>query len=107
MPSSGFQTCALRSEEHTSELQSHDNVVCRLLLEKNQARSREDPRGGGVRGVRGGQGEGGVEVFAAAKDGEEAVELARSEAPDLAIFFFKIPGPHGIQPSSPTSAFPQ
>src|SRR3954466_16432608 len=32
-PSSGVQTCA-RSEEHTSELQSHDNLVCRLLLEK-------------------------------------------------------------------------
>src|SRR3954466_11858311 len=29
----GVQTCALpiRSEEHTSELQSHDNLVCRLL----------------------------------------------------------------------------
>src|SRR5690606_39369964 len=27
-----------RSEEHTSELQSHENLVCRLLLgEKNQA----------------------------------------------------------------------
>src|SRR3954466_2615405 len=24
----------VRSEEHTSELQSHDNLVCRLLLEK-------------------------------------------------------------------------
>src|SRR3954463_9093185 len=35
MPSSGFKTCA-RSEEHTSELQSHDNLVCRLLLEKNK-----------------------------------------------------------------------
>src|SRR3954462_10317372 len=33
MPFSGVQTCA-RSEEHTSELQSHDNLVCRLLLEK-------------------------------------------------------------------------
>src|SRR3954462_9438148 len=33
MPSSGFKTCA-RSEEHTSELQSHDNLVCRLLLGK-------------------------------------------------------------------------
>src|SRR3954464_11656938 len=33
MPSSGVQKCA-RSEEHTSELQSHDNLVCRLLLEK-------------------------------------------------------------------------
>src|SRR3989339_1623385 len=35
MPSSGVQTCALRSEEHTSELQSLTNLVCRLLLEKN------------------------------------------------------------------------
>src|SRR5690606_40685996 len=25
---------ALRSEEHTSELQSRENIVCRLLLEK-------------------------------------------------------------------------
>src|SRR3989339_430040 len=35
MPSlTGVQTCALRSEEHTSELQSLTNIVCRLLLEK-------------------------------------------------------------------------
>src|SRR3954464_13465515 len=26
----------VRSEEHTSELQSHDNLVCRLLLEKKK-----------------------------------------------------------------------
>src|SRR4051795_1248257 len=34
----GVQTCALpiRSEEHTSELQSHSHLVCRLLLEKKQ-----------------------------------------------------------------------
>src|SRR3954465_16094720 len=25
-----------RSEEHTSELKSHDNIVCRLLLEKKK-----------------------------------------------------------------------
>src|SRR5260370_23942053 len=29
----------LRSEEHTSELQSHLNLVCRLLLEKNKTES--------------------------------------------------------------------
>src|SRR3954467_16007529 len=28
--------CFVRSEEHTSELQSHDNLVCRLLLEKKK-----------------------------------------------------------------------
>src|SRR5438034_9099201 len=27
---------ALRSEEHTSELQSHSDLVCRLLLEKKK-----------------------------------------------------------------------
>src|SRR5690242_20989852 len=30
----GRQTFERRSEEHTSELQSHVNLVCRLLLEK-------------------------------------------------------------------------
>src|SRR5256885_5666730 len=29
-------TCKLRSEEHTSELQSPCNLVCRLLLEKKK-----------------------------------------------------------------------
>src|SRR5690606_41584128 len=29
-----------RSEEHTSELQSRENLVCRLLLEKKKASSR-------------------------------------------------------------------
>src|SRR5260370_23316542 len=28
--------CCARSEEHTSELQSHLNLVCRLLLEKKK-----------------------------------------------------------------------
>src|SRR5260370_19723975 len=33
--------CAnLRSEEHTSELQSHLNLVCRLLLEKKKTHSK-------------------------------------------------------------------
>src|SRR5438477_6043316 len=30
-----------RSEEHTSELQSHVNLVCRLLLEKKKKQKRE------------------------------------------------------------------
>src|SRR5258708_26371428 len=32
------RACALRSEEHTSELQSPDHLVCRLLLEKKKER---------------------------------------------------------------------
>src|SRR5438034_6352007 len=31
--------CDVRSEEHTSELQSHSDLVCRLLLEKKKKRS--------------------------------------------------------------------
>src|SRR5690606_40792879 len=31
---SGFRSSVLRSEEHTSELQSRANLVCRLLREK-------------------------------------------------------------------------
>src|SRR5260221_10764113 len=37
-----------RSEEHTSELQSHSDLVCRLLLEKKKTTFRESnahPRG--------------------------------------------------------------
>src|SRR5437588_7844884 len=30
----------LRSEEHTSELQSHSDLVCRLLLEKKKKKTR-------------------------------------------------------------------
>src|SRR5438034_5377301 len=46
-------TTAPRSEEHTSELQSHSELVCRLLLEKkngNQA-VRPDLIGGHRRGA--------------------------------------------------------
>src|SRR5690606_41593611 len=33
-------TSTRRSEEHTSELQSRENLVCRLLLEKKKKRAR-------------------------------------------------------------------
>src|SRR5690625_5731447 len=32
----------MRSEEHTSELQSRGHLVCRLLLEKKKYRTKED-----------------------------------------------------------------
>ena len=31
----------LRSEEHTSELQSHNDLVCRLLLEKKKKKKND------------------------------------------------------------------
>src|SRR2546426_6412861 len=39
---SPFGFIANRSEEHTSELQSPCNLVCRLLLEKKKNKNRQD-----------------------------------------------------------------
>src|SRR4051812_50011223 len=36
LPAPAAIALGLRSEEHTSELQSHVNIVCRLLLEKKK-----------------------------------------------------------------------
>src|SRR5438132_10781938 len=36
------KACA-RSEEHTSELQSHSDLVCRLLLEKKKKQKKQQP----------------------------------------------------------------
>src|SRR5947207_3081705 len=38
----GFQS--IRSEEHTSELQSHSDLVCRLLLEKKKKHKQQNKR---------------------------------------------------------------
>src|SRR5690242_21508332 len=38
----GRQFATQRSEEHTSELQSHVNLVCRLLLEKKKQQNSHD-----------------------------------------------------------------
>src|SRR2546427_2797301 len=47
MPSETRQPAALatgtRSEEHTSELQSQSNLVCRLLLEKKKNKQQIQP----------------------------------------------------------------
>src|SRR2546422_2032628 len=40
LPIKGFEQGAVRSEEHTSELQSRLHLVCRLLLEKKK---KENP----------------------------------------------------------------
>src|SRR5437588_3670351 len=36
-----YQAASERSEEHTSELQSHSDLVCRLLLEKKKIHSNQ------------------------------------------------------------------
>src|SRR5438034_7586968 len=37
-------TKAVRSEEHTSELQSHSDLVCRLLLEKKKKKTTTEAK---------------------------------------------------------------
>src|SRR5690606_42152983 len=41
-PVSGPGEAPLRSEEHTSELQSRENLVCRLLLEKKKKNKKHE-----------------------------------------------------------------
>src|SRR5690606_36542808 len=38
----GQRAAEIRSEEHTSELQSRENLVCRLLLEKKKKRKNKN-----------------------------------------------------------------
>src|SRR5690242_20861762 len=40
-PNRPCAAAGLRSEEHTSELQSHVNLVCRLLLEKKKKKNKK------------------------------------------------------------------
>src|SRR5438132_13528658 len=39
-----FGVRSTRSEEHTSELQSHSDLVCRLLLEKKKKKKKKKKR---------------------------------------------------------------
>src|SRR2546427_7520256 len=39
-----FDVAGCRSEEHTSELQSQSNLVCRLLLEKKKHKNINEPQ---------------------------------------------------------------
>src|SRR5258708_20463948 len=43
MSAAGSRGAKLRSEEHTSELQSPDHLVCRLLLEKKKQTAPKAP----------------------------------------------------------------
>src|SRR6266576_2945795 len=77
----GMLAAPWRSEEHTSELQSRRDLVCRLLLEKkkNRVLARVDERHAKVMGDIGNAGE--VRVVAAPLAGERDVER-------LVYFFF-------------------
>src|ERR1022692_3871186 len=78
------QTRFLRSEEHTSELQSPCNLVCHLLLEKKIFATAVDcnPAASGIEG----------------KDKRCGPQCASQRR---RFFFFDLSGPHQHLPSAP------
>src|SRR3954463_3838311 len=101
--------CALpiRAEEHTSELQSHDNLVCRLLLEKTK---KTDQRTHTKKRST---------LVATAEEERRASEplwhspccAQTTLSPlcwtaDIACFFLNDPAPPKLTPLPPRAAFP-
>src|SRR4051795_7771502 len=103
---SGVQTCALRSEEHTSELQSQSHLVCRLLLEKRQS---DEGVPGPLRGSDltddAAQG-GGLLPWPACGLGPPSRRCARRRTVSQCFFFFKGYVPPRTRPSSLPAPFP-
>src|SRR3972149_929490 len=95
-----------RSEEHTSELQSQSNLVCRLLLEKKKTREPHEDESSVQDGT--------TPVPQARARGVATSHTFRSGVPAvkvvlflfLFLFFFKGPGPPRDLPFSPTRPFP-
>src|SRR3954465_10595311 len=106
MPSSGFQTCA-RSEEHTSELQSHDNLVCRLLLEKKTHTSATTPPSAAPPPCPPGPRPPGPTRPAGPRTVPRLVSPTASRAASqIGFFFFNNSAPPEISPLSLPHAFP-
>src|SRR6202035_2335529 len=86
---------ALRSEEHTSELQSQFHLVCRLLLEKKTMMEAYDVRAGADSNVKS-LGANCLEV-----------DLGGIETQDAGVYFFLIyPAPPEISPLPLPNPFP-
>src|SRR4051795_7430498 len=106
MPGSPWKDLPIRSEEHTSEIQSHSHLVCRLLLEKKKIKQERSET------MKSGK-NGGVEVHLGALDAastwccdrrrrcRSVVSIRRSR-----FFFFKGSGSHRNSPSSPPRPSP-
>src|SRR3954462_3149733 len=95
-----------RSEEHTSELQSHDNLVCRLLLEKKIGRALREQRGGEVPGGRAHTRVSGCSASAAGAPGPPPPWPSPRVSWSLSLFFFAAGSPGALDPFSPPRSFP-
>src|SRR3970282_1721085 len=95
-----------RSEEHTSELQSRRDLVCRLLLEKKKTTANSQPLGIGfyLRAVR--SAPCAVRLYAKTIANISSLELSLSMCLLAVLFFFNGPATPEIYPLSPTPASP-
>src|SRR3954465_2342549 len=106
MPSSAGKTCA-RSEEHTSELQSHDNLVCRLLLEKKKPHDPDDrPHPAHRQQQRPRRDRRRRNVHARSGALERGAPELRYDRVPRCFFFFNDPAPPEIYPLSLHDALP-
>src|SRR3954463_6228420 len=88
-----------------SELQSHDNLVCRLLLEKKETQAlRQDHQGraGGARAAGTETARGTARGDTAGRATPRRGELARVH--ESLLVFLKEAGPPGAQPFAPDRA---
>src|SRR3990170_4639303 len=96
----------LRSEEHTSELQSPDHLVCRLLLEK-KTDQLTGPISFLLHSLPSRPMLLSVHVHRGAAMSTENTRFLKEEATRLAkLFFFKGKGAPGVHPSSPPRPSP-
>src|SRR6202021_1166669 len=101
-----FFDTIMRSEEHTSELQSPDHLVCRLLLEKKKWQGRQGTA------VLSGQSQGGVAPCGATivwhtKSAHGPALIVRAKDPLIyrASFFLNDRPPPKLNPFPLTSPF--
>src|SRR6202521_911655 len=98
---------AFRSEEHTSELQSPQNLVCRLLLEKKRISERVVNLDGLRRStLRAPQTQPRAPREAECDLPGRAPQPAPNRASPLPFFFFNDPAPTEISPLSLHDALP-
>src|SRR3954463_15381466 len=104
MPSSACNL-PIRSEEHTSELQSHDNLVCRLLLDKNiDSPARAAEARGSDSGVSGSLASAGAARLGLPAAGVAPAPLSGASAVTSAFFFNEPASPE--TPTLPLQAAP-
>src|ERR1019366_5274213 len=107
MPSTAWKKDVCRSEEHTSELQSLTNLVCRLLLEKKTLHNPRKPANSCARWADRATRRA-TPRHAAAGESRPGGARRKAELVQDAMFFFFLndPGPPEFSPLPPPAPLP-